>query len=472
MKRSYDQYIDHSTPAFAEVSQIRKGAQEQLLKASGSAAVGGLPLVREGNSLWVDGGEAHSLILGTTGTGKSQKYVLPAVLSLLHAGESLLVTCPKGEPYQCTAAAAQARGYRVLVLDLRNFRVGERFNPLAQARKLYQNGQRDRAVQLLNSLVYYLSAEQAANCKDAYWPETARGLMLGMALVMMHRTAAQCHLGELYQMCSMGCTKQWLADMKYVEKLDPLAADLLRGMPSDAERTLSCVCSTACSMLLGFVQQSSMREMMSASSFELEELADRKTILYLMLSDQDASSNALAQYIVESVYMTLTALAEERGGRLERRFNLVLEETCNMPRLQKLPTMAAMSRGRNLRLFIVGQNLALFRSVYGDDAEAILAECGNRVFLGNQDLQTLRTISALCGEMEVDGVQRPVVPVSQLAALPQGQALVWRQYSRPYLARLPWLSEYPKEFTMADLPVPAPAPMKGKEGVINQKKAG
>lgn len=469
MRRSYQQYIDPYTPAFAEVSRIREGAQEQSLRRPDRAAAGGLPLLREGESLWVDAGEAHSLILGTTGTGKSQKFVLPTVLSLLHAGESLLVTCPKGEPYQRTAAAARALGYRVLVLDLRNYRVGERFNPLAQAHRLYNNGQRDRAVQLLNSLVYYLSAEQAANCKDAYWPETARGLMLGMALILMSGPARSCNLSRLYQMCSMNSAKSWLRDLKPVEQRDALAADLLRSMPTDAERTLSCVCSTACSMLLGFVQQDAMREMMSDSSFELEEIARRKTVIYLMLSDQDASSNALAQYIVESVYMTLTALAEENGGRLERRFDLVLEETCNMPRLQKLPTMAAMSRGRNLRLFLVGQNLALFRSVYGDDAEAILAECGNRVFLGSQDLHTLRTISALCGEMEVDGALHPVVPVGQLAALPQGQALVWRQYSRPYLARLPWLNEYPDSFTMADCPVPEPAPLKPERSTVNRK---
>ena len=102
--------------------------------------------------MWVDDGEYHSLIIGATGSGKTQGFVFPQVHSLAKARESMIITDPKGKIYEKTSLMLRKRGYQILLLNFRDPQNGNAWNPLALPYKMYKTGNQDKAIELLDDL--------------------------------------------------------------------------------------------------------------------------------------------------------------------------------------------------------------------------------------------------------------------------------------------------------------------------------
>ena len=131
----------------------------------------GIPLVNDGKHLWVDNGEYHNLVIGSTGSGKSQTVVEPMVELLIKKGESMIITDPKGELYKAAAGYMRERGYNVVVLNFREPQRGNAWNPLGLPYQFYKNGNTDKAIELLDDVAQNIIYDNQS--KDPFWEKGA-----------------------------------------------------------------------------------------------------------------------------------------------------------------------------------------------------------------------------------------------------------------------------------------------------------
>lgn len=116
------------------------------------APVGGVVFINDGKNMWVDDSEFHTLVMGVTGSGKTSAVVDPLVYSLVKHRESMIFTDPKGEIYKDHANLMRARGYNIVVLNFRDPQMGNSWNPLTLPYKLYQEGNIDKAIELVDDV--------------------------------------------------------------------------------------------------------------------------------------------------------------------------------------------------------------------------------------------------------------------------------------------------------------------------------
>ena len=143
----------------------------------------GFPIVNDGIHMWVDDGESHNLVIGSTGTGKTQCIIHPLVKILAKKGESMIVTDPKGEIYRESASLLKEKGYKIVILNFRDPQRGNCWNPLSLPYNLYRNGNSDKAMELLDDLAANILYDEAGGAsKDPFWEKTASDFFVGLAL--------------------------------------------------------------------------------------------------------------------------------------------------------------------------------------------------------------------------------------------------------------------------------------------------
>lgn len=141
----------------------------------------GIPIISDGQSSYVDNTESHSLLIGSTGSGKTRRIILPLISFLLHNGESVIVTDPKGELFDQTSGAFEENGYRIVTLNFRDPQKSDCWNPLAVPYQYFQDGQIDKAMEMLNDIALNIMYDDDKN-KDPFWEKSAVDYFIGLAL--------------------------------------------------------------------------------------------------------------------------------------------------------------------------------------------------------------------------------------------------------------------------------------------------
>ena len=147
-----------------------------------TASAGGVPLILKENEAWVDDGEYHTLVIGATGSGKTQTVIKPTVKLLAKNGESMIITDPKGEIYESTASMLREKGYDVQVLNFRNPQAGSGWNPLTLPYHMYKSGNQDKAIELLDDLALNILYDSSNANADPFWEKTSADYFSGVVL--------------------------------------------------------------------------------------------------------------------------------------------------------------------------------------------------------------------------------------------------------------------------------------------------
>ena len=165
----------------ATPEEFKETLRAVSLKGSAQAAAGPV-LYREGDTIYVDDSDTHSMILGDTGSMKTLRFVLPLIYTCAAAGESMLIVDPKGELCKKTHRHLEKQGYRVVTLNFRTPHLSpDRWNPLSRIAEAYHRGGmgKQEAMLLLNDFIAELFYDKP--CKDPYWNESAGQFCLGLA---------------------------------------------------------------------------------------------------------------------------------------------------------------------------------------------------------------------------------------------------------------------------------------------------
>lgn len=379
---------------------------------------GGMPVISNGKTTYVDAADGHTVIIAASGMKKSICCFMPLIASLGMAGENMILTDPKGELFNRTAGYLESRGYKVLCLD---FRTMDRdcFNILHYPASVYRGGDKNRGLSLLSDLINALAEDQRHHAKDPFWTDTGALWLNGTGALML----------DAYPEIDQINILNW-SDFNVLNSAAIVAEQLLSSMPdntakaalrqcsSSAENTFRSILITASSFLMMFNQNPSLAAMLSHSTFTLEDLIQPKTALYLVTDDTTSTADPILGIIISQIQSYLIDRAfHAENGKLDTRMNFVLDEFASIP-IPDADKALATHRSRNIRYYLCVQSLALMKKRY-DDPDALLSNCSSTLYLGSTELSLLSELETKLGKtnVTVDGSEKPLCSVAELMTL-------------------------------------------------------
>lgn len=442
----FDRYLPaHQESRWATEEEIRNSGTFINLSAKNYPAAG-LPLLSDGKVAYVDNRDNHTLIYGTTGSKKTRLFCMPMINIFANAGESFVVTDPKGELYSKTSGLVKARGYKTVVLNFRDIGSGDMWNPLSIPYKVYHETDKDTGIRMLNDFVSILAAAQLNGTQDPFWAESAASLILANLILLMEAaTEEEANLVSLSALCDLENAKHL---KKLLSRMDPASVCAMnyRGSINAPERTQQSIYSVAHSMLRAFHSQMALTRMLSGNNIDISTIGRQKTAVYVIIPDEKTSCHFLASVFMKQVYeILITEAQKEQNFMLPVRVNFVLDEFCNIPKIPDMPAMISAARSRNIRYYLVAQSLHQMKGLYGEDANTIKGNCGDWVFLTSRELELLHEISNLCGQtVSAEGKIRPLISISELQRLNKdlGEALILTDRQYPFITRMPDIDQY------------------------------
>ena len=393
---------------------------------------------------------AHTLIIGTTGSGKTTTFINPTVQILANTKgkPSMLISDPKGELYTLHAKSLIKRGYDVKVLDLRNPYCSIRWNPLEKPYEMYQEmlsledkvvaneeegyyvfedkiyydvNEKNAAVQVrkqaifdevyedLNDICSVLCPVKSKN--EPIWESGAKNFILAITLAMLEDSEKP-ELGmtkekfNFYNVMKIATNTQNDCEdlIEYFAGRSPISksVSLSKQVLDASDKTRGSYLSTIFDKLSLFSDMS-ICSLTSANEIDLGEIATKPTALFLQIPDEKETRHTLAGMVILQTYKALVAKANTYPDlSLPRSVYLLLDEFGNLPQIHKLEQMITVGRSRRIWLALVVQSYAQLAKVYDDkSADIIKSNCNIQIFIGTTDLKTIDEFSKKCGNYSI-----------------------------------------------------------------------
>lgn len=409
----------------------------------------------------------HGLVIGATGSGKTTTFINPMIqiLGRSSAGSSMICTDPKGELFQLHSGMLSERGYKVMVLDLRDPYSSFRWNPLGDIYDRYQlyleagkgifqceSDVRESGLELANDIgaygdvwyeykgkAYAVRRELITVVKvekqkiydelyedlndlisvicpieskdDPVWEKGARSIIMAVCLAMLEDSEYPELEMTREKFCFFNINKaisnsenEFQALKEYFMGRPKLSKSvgLSRQVLSAADTTLASYMSIAFDKLSMFNDEG-LCSLTSATDIDPLQFASEPTALFLKIPDEKDTRHALAAVFVLCIYKALIKVASAREDlSLPRNVYFILDEFGNMPKIDKFDKMITVGRSRKIWFNMVVQSYAQLDNVYGQTiANIIKSNCGLKMFIGSNDIETCEEFSKLCGNKTV-----------------------------------------------------------------------
>lgn len=402
----------------------------------------GVPLLydKRNEIAYVDDGESHNLVIGTTGSGKTVSVINPMVEILAKKRESMVITDPKGEIYAKKGNLLRVRGYNIIVLNFREPEKGNAWNPLDLPFTLYKNKDYDKSIELVDDLANNILKSKKTD--DQYWNDTAGDYFTGLTLGLLEdaKTSDEVNLNSVMNMHDLG--EERLGASTYIkeymnskDKTGNVYGNL-SGTVNAPDDTRSSIVSIFKSAIKIFTSKPGLSEMLSYSDFAMDDIGKKPTAVFLIIHDEKTTYHSLASIFIKQCYESLIDVAQKNGGKLPVRTNLLLDEFANMPTLKDITSMVTAARSRQIRLTFIIQNFAQLNDVYGKEtAETIKGNCGNLIYLLTTELTALEEISKMAGEQKSKEKEKtastPLITITDLQKMKMFDAIIIRHRQSP-----------------------------------------
>ncbi|MGE7828546.1 VirD4-like conjugal transfer protein, CD1115 family [Paenibacillus sp. NPDC093718] len=470
--------------------EVNKSATLWILKQlvlSGGIVLGAVLDGRKPYAL-VDTSDSNTIIIGATRSGKTRRLIFPSIYMLAHAGESMIVTDPKGELYDRSATFLEEQGYKVTFLDFRKPGHGNRTNYMEPVLEALRQGDVPLATKHAWSIAHMFVYQKPGSDKgEAIWrdgPESVIAALI-LAVAMEAPTEEEKHMYSVYKMLvELGRVRQVLVAGKlidyvplndYFDKLpvDHPARDAYATAFLAPERTRGSFFSSA-SALLRLFADPSIAFLTSKQDHDLTDVGKEKTAVFLIIPDEDKTRHPYAALYVNQTYDALVEYANQCGGRLPIRVNMLLDEFGNMPPFPDFDTKLTVSLGRGVRWNLVIQAYGQLVEKYGANiAETIKGNVQNTIYLKTTEIKTAEELSKRTGNYTIatEGssynvgknqtnrgastsfAKRALLEPDEVIRWPKDLALVFRGGMFPAKIPLPDLSLWPADKELASMGV-------------------
>ena len=343
------------------------------------------------------------LVIGGSGSGKTRFFCKP---SLLQAHSSYVCTDPKGTLLPEIGTFLERKKYRIKCLNLINFRKSMRYNPLA-----YIRSEKD-ILKLVNALIMNTKGEGEKSSED-FWVKAERlyySALIGY--IWYEATEEEKNFITLLDLINASEARE--DDETYQSPVDLLFSQLEEREPDHfavkqyrkfkmaAGKTAKSIL-ISCGARLAVFDIAELREVTAYDELELDTLGDRKTALFLIMSDTDDSFNFLISMCYTQLFNLLCEKADDvYGGRLPVHVRCLIDECANIGQIPKLEKLVATIRSREISACLVLQAQSQLKAIYKDNADTIIGNMDTSIFLGGKEPTTLKELAAVLGKETID----------------------------------------------------------------------
>ena len=342
------------------------------------------------------------LVVGGSGSGKTRFWLKP---NLLQCHSSYVVTDPKGTIVLECGQAMLKNGYKVKVLNTINFKKSMHYNPFA-----YVHSEKD-ILKLVTTLMTNTKGEGSGG--DPFWEKSER-LLLTALIAYLHYEAPveEQNFATLLEMLN---TMQVLEDdEEYQNPVDLLFEELAKKKPNSfagrqyklyklaAGKTAKSILISCGARLAPFDIQE-LRDLTMYDELQLDTLGDKKTALFLIMSDTDSTFNFLISMVYTQLFNLLCDKADDvYGGKLPIHVRCLIDECANIGQIPNLEKLVATIRSREISACLVLQARSQLKAIYKDNADTIVGNMDSQIFLGGSEPTTLKDLSEMLGKETID----------------------------------------------------------------------
>lgn len=402
----------------------------------------GIPMMYDDNNLYIKDDEAHTLVIGSTGSGKTQSITLPQLRLAIKAQESFIVHDVKGEIYNILSGELKNQNYNTVVINLDDPTIGNNFNPLSLPYELYKNGKKDKAIELLENVGYYFCCNETFNTNiDPFWNNSATSLFIGLALYLFDNAKEEeINISSLLSIASD--FDKLSEQVKKYNKTSPTYINLSNIILAPSE-TKGSILSVFIQNMRLFVSRETLLKMLSLSDFDIKNIQKDKTALFI-ISNNKPTSKRLIPLIVEECYYAVRYTNDKT-----RRLNVIIDEFENLIPIKDFNNMLTLARSYNIKFSVFIRSLLELRNTYGTEgAEVLKIVFGNIIYLLANDTETLENISKLCGNQQTEKGFEPLISVEDLKLLNNFEAVILIPRIYPIKTKL--LPDYKIDWKFSD----------------------
>ena len=402
------------------------------------------------------------LVVGGSGSGKTRFWLKP---NLLQCHSSYVVTDPKGTIVLECGQAMLKNGYKVKVLNTINFKKSMHYNPFA-----YVHSEKD-ILKLVTTLMTNTKGEGSGG--DPFWEKSER-LLLTALIAYLHYEAPveEQNFATLLEMLN---TMQVLEDdEEYQNPVDLLFEELAKKKPNSfagrqyklyklaAGKTAKSILISCGARLAPFDIQE-LRDLTMYDELQLDTLGDKKTALFLIMSDTDSTFNFLISMVYTQLFNLLCDKADDvYGGKLPIHVRCLIDECANIGQIPNLEKLVATIRSREISACLVLQARSQLKAIYKDNADTIVGNMDSQIFLGGSEPTTLKDLSQMLGKETIDSFNtsdtrgnspsygtsfqklgHELLSRDELAVLDGGKCILQLRGVRPFLSDKYDLTQHP-----------------------------
>ena len=345
------------------------------------------------------------LVIGGSGSGKTRFYVKPNLMQMSE-NTSYVVTDPKGTILIEVGKMMVNGGYKIKVLNTINFKKSMHYNPFQ-----YIRNERD-ILKLVNTIIANTKGEGEKSGED-FWVKAERLYYCALiGYIWYEAPEEEKNFSTLLEFINASEARE--DDEEFENAVDLLFEELEAEEPNHfavrqykkyklaAGKTAKSILISCGARLAPFDIQE-LRELMSYDEMELDMLGDRKTAMFVIISDTDDTFNFVVAIMYTQLFNLLCDKADdEHGGRLPYHVRLLLDEFANIGQIPKFDKLIATIRSREISASIILQSQSQLKSIYKDAAETIIGNCDTTLFLGGKESSTLKEISETLGKETID----------------------------------------------------------------------
>ena len=402
------------------------------------------------------------LVVGGSGSGKTRFWLKP---NLLQCHSSYVVTDPKGTIVLECGNAMLKNGYKVKILNTINFSKSMHYNPFA-----YVHSEKD-ILKLVTTLMTNTKGEGSGG--DPFWEKSER-LLLTALIAYLHYEAPveEQNFATLLEMLN---TMQVLeGDEEYQNPVDLLFEELAKKKPNSfagrqyklyklaAGKTAKSILISCGARLAPFDIQE-LRDLTMYDELQLDTLGDKKTALFLIMSDTDSTFNFLISMVYTQLFNLLCDKADDvYGGKLPVHVRCLIDECANIGQIPNLEKLVATIRSREISACLVLQARSQLKAIYKDNADTIVGNMDSQIFLGGSEPTTLKDLSEMLGKETIDAFNtsdtrgnspsygttfqkmgHELLSRDELAVLDGGKCILQLRGVRPFLSDKYDLTQHP-----------------------------
>jgi len=409
------------------------------------------------------------LIVGGSGSGKTRFWLKP---NLMQCHSSYVVTDPKGSIVVECGKLLQREGYKIKILNTINFKKSMHYNPFA-----YIKSEKD-ILKLVTTLIANTKGEGKAG--DDFWVKAETLLYTALiGYIYFEAPEDEQNFSTLIEFINASEVREDDEDFKNpvdlmfdtLEEKDPehFAVRQYKKYKLAAGKTAKSIL-ISCGARLAPFDIRELRELTAYDEMELDTLGDRKTALFIIISDTDDTFNFLVSMAYTQLFNLLCNKADDvYGGRLPIHVRCLIDEAANIGQIPKLEKLMATIRSREISACLVLQAQSQLKALYKDNADTIIGNCDSMIFLGGKEKTTLKDLSETLGKETIDmfntsdtrGSQRSygvnyqklgkeLMSMDELAVMDGGKCILQLRGVRPFLSEKYDITQHPNYKYLSD----------------------